>query len=98
MPAGKRAARKQDATADEVKRMGRYIVADPRICHGKPVFLGTRIMVDNVLELVAEGMPWDEIVHEWEGKVSREAIAEAVDLARQVFVHHAVDNEQRKAS
>jgi hypothetical protein len=27
------------------KRLGRYIVADPEICHGKPTFVGTRIMV-----------------------------------------------------
>ena len=25
--------------------MGRYIVADPRICHGKPTFRGTRVFV-----------------------------------------------------
>lgn len=31
------------------------IVADPHICHGKPTFLGTRIMVWQVLELLATG-------------------------------------------
>ncbi len=30
--------------------LSRYIVADPRICHGKPTFRGTRIMVADVLE------------------------------------------------
>jgi uncharacterized protein (DUF433 family) len=38
------------------KLIGRYIVADPAICHGKPTFRGTRIMVFQVLEMVAMGM------------------------------------------
>jgi uncharacterized protein (DUF433 family) len=59
------------------KRLGRYIVADPEICHGKPTFRGTRIMVWQVLEQIADGMSWDEIVREWRGTVSKEAIAEA---------------------
>ena len=32
-----------------------YIVADPRICHGKPIFAGTRIMVWQILEMLAAG-------------------------------------------
>jgi len=39
----------------KAKRFGRYIVAAPKICHGKLTFRGTRIMVSAVLELVAEG-------------------------------------------
>lgn len=33
--------------------VNRYIVADPNICHGKPTFKGTRIMVWQVLEMLA---------------------------------------------
>ncbi len=29
-----------------------YIVADPQICHGKPTFKGTRIMVWQILEML----------------------------------------------
>jgi uncharacterized protein (DUF433 family) len=32
------------------KLLGRYIVADPEICHRKPTFRGTRIMVSQVLK------------------------------------------------
>ncbi len=32
-----------------------YIVADPAICHGKPTFKGTRIMVWQILEMLKEG-------------------------------------------
>ena len=33
------------APPDTVKQIGRYIVAEPKICHGKLTFRGTRIMV-----------------------------------------------------
>ena len=63
------------------KMIGLYVVSDPEICHGKPTFRGTRIMVAHVLEQVAEGMDWESIVAEGRGSVSQEAIAEAVRLA-----------------
>jgi len=75
----------------ERKLLGRYMVADPEICHGKPTFLGTRIMVAQVLKQVAKGMPWDEITVEWRGSVTKEAIAEAVELAQRTFEDHAAE-------
>ena len=62
--------------------LGEHIVADPLICHGKPTFKGTRIMVWQVLDALARGETWDEIVAAWDGRVSREAIAETIRLAR----------------
>jgi uncharacterized protein (DUF433 family) len=73
--------------------LGRHIVADPEICHGKPTFVGTRVMVAQVLRQVAKGMDWDEISSQWHGRVSREDIAEAVKLASQAFV----DNSRKYA-
>jgi uncharacterized protein (DUF433 family) len=72
------------------KLLGRYLVADPEICHGKPTFVGTRVMVAQVLKQVAEGMPWDAITADWRGSVCKEAIAEAVELAQRTFEDHAV--------
>ena len=68
------------------KVLGRYIVADPEICHGKPTFVGTRILVTDVLEQVATGIAWEAIVDDWRGDVSKEAIAEAVRLAREALL------------
>jgi len=76
------------------KYLGRYIVADPEICHGKPTFLGTRIMVAQVLKQVAKGMPWETITGEWRGTVTKEAIAEAVALAQRTFEDHAAEYAQ----
>lgn len=73
---------------EERQILGRYIVADPKICHGKPTFRGTRIMVADVLEQVADGMAWESIAESWGNNISREAIAEAVFLARKAFLNH----------
>ena len=68
--------------------LGRYLVADPDICHGKPTFRGTRILVADVLEQVGAGLAWETIIEEWRGSITHEAIAEAVRLARQALLEH----------
>ena len=73
------------------KLLGSHIVADPKICHGKPTFVGTRIMVAQVLRQVAKGMTWSAITVEWRGAVSKDAIAEAVELAQRTFEDHAME-------
>ena len=72
----------------KTKALGRYIMADPDICHGEPTFRGTRILVADVLEQIANGMAWEAIIEEWHGKLTREAIAEAVRLAREALIAH----------
>jgi uncharacterized protein (DUF433 family) len=73
------------------KRAEQFIVSDPKVCHGKPTFRGTRLLVSDVLELVASGMDWDEIIKECRGSVSRRAIAEAIRFAGQAMVEHATE-------
>ena len=67
--------------------LGEYVVADPEICHGQLTFKGTRIMVKSVLFYVGQGKDWDWISQEYFGKVSGEAIAEAVKLASGASAH-----------
>ena len=68
--------------------LGEFVVVDPRICHGKPTFKGTRIMVWQVLEDVADGKSWDFISRvRWGGRVPVAAIAEAVRLAQHAFLN-----------
>ena len=71
------------------RALGRYIVADTEVCHGKPTFVGTRILVADVLEQVANGMAWEVIIDDWRGDISKEAIAEAVRLARDAWLTQA---------
>ncbi len=39
----------------------KYISVHPEICHGKPCFKGTRIMVSSVLEFLEAGESYAEI-------------------------------------
>ena len=78
----------------KAKQLGKYIVADPEICHGQLTFKGTRIFVKDVLEMVAEGMNWDEIIEEWRGSITKEAISEAVLLASESLTTRASIKKQ----
>ena len=62
------------------KQIGRYLVADPEICHGKLTFAGTRVLVRPVLAYIASGKTIDWVLSEWP-QLSREAITEAIHLA-----------------
>ncbi len=77
------------AKSKKARFLGRYVVIDPNVCHGEPTFRGTRVMVKHVLEQIIEGMSWGAIVQEWRGSVSKDAIAEAVQLASKAFLEHA---------
>ncbi len=72
----------------EAKSLGDYVVANPRVCHGQVTFRGTRIFVQDALEMVAEGMDWDKISWEWDGKVTKAAIAEAIMIAAEAMDTH----------
>src|SRR6266550_371477 len=61
--------------------LGEYVVADPLICHGKPTYKGTRIMVWQILEALADGESVNELVKAWGGRVSKAAVLETIRLA-----------------
>jgi uncharacterized protein (DUF433 family) len=63
------------------KKFGQHIVSDPEICGGEWTFKGTRILVRDVLHMIAKGWDWDRISKAYIAPLSREAIAEAVELA-----------------
>lgn len=75
--------------------LGRYIAADLRICHGQPTFCSTRVFVADVLEQVTNGLAWESIIEEWHGSITKEAIAEAVQLASRRELGRDRGNEQR---
>jgi uncharacterized protein (DUF433 family) len=56
----------------------RWIITDPAICHGKPVFKGTRILVSDIRELVAAGEFFEEIVKEYPS-LNKDMIKEALE-------------------
>src|SRR2546425_200072 len=75
---------------------GQYVIADPEICHGQLTFKGTRILVADVLYLLAKDWDWDRISAAYGGRLSREAIAEAIALARESLLERA--EKRRRAA
>jgi uncharacterized protein (DUF433 family) len=67
------------------------IVIDPNIHIGKPCIAGTRIPVESVLELVEEGIPFEEIIEKYYPGLTIEDIKAsvhyAVDVVRSEEIH-----------
>jgi uncharacterized protein (DUF433 family) len=66
--------------------LGEYVVRAPGVCGGRPTFKYTRIEVAGTLERLAAGENIDDIVAGYHGRVSREAIVEAIHLATTQFI------------
>lgn len=45
--------------------MSNRITIDPNVCHGKPTIRGSRLLVTTILELLAGGAPWSELLQEY---------------------------------
>jgi len=56
------------------------IVSDPGVCGGEPCIQGTRILVEVVLDNLAAGMTWDDLVDDLPG-LTRDDIAAALRFA-----------------
>lgn len=65
------------------------ISIDPNVCFGKPCIKGTRIWVSLILDFLAGGMTFEEIMEDYPG-LSREdilsAIAYGAEMARERIV------------
>jgi len=64
------------------------ITIDPAICSGKPVIRGTRIMVRNILGMVAGGYTIERILESYPD-LAREDVVSALEYAARV-----VDEDQ----
>ena len=65
-------------------KLSKYIVADPEVCHGKPVFENTRVLVSDVLELMAAGLSVEEVLEECPS-LTKDMVLDAPNYAAKVF-------------
>jgi len=67
------------------------IVVDPRLHFGKPCIAGTRIPVENVLELIQENIPFERIIESYYPDLEIEDIKAcdryATDMVRSEEIH-----------
>ena len=68
--------------------MKKYIVSNPKILSGKPVIVGTRIPVDQILFLLREGFTV-EYIHEQYPQISTATISGTVNEAAQFINKNA---------
>lgn len=61
--------------------MKNRIEVNPNIHFGKPCVAGTRIPVGNVLELVSEGIPFEEIINKYYPALEIEDIRACIQYA-----------------
>lgn len=66
--------------------LGNYVVRAPGVCGGRPTFKYTRIEITGAVERLAAGESIDEVVSGFRGRVSREAIADAVHLITNQYI------------
>ncbi len=64
------------------------IDVNPAVCSGKPVIRGTRIMVRNILGMIAGGYSTDKVIESYP-ELSREDVSAALEYAARV-----VDEDQ----
>lgn len=57
------------------KELLHRITLDPKVMVGKPVIKGTRLTVQNILELIADGVSFEDIIKEYKGLTKEDIIA-----------------------
>jgi uncharacterized protein (DUF433 family) len=68
------------------------IVVDPEVMTGKPIIKGTRLTVDHVIELLAEGWTTDQVIEEYPGVTTDDVgacLAYASELVKSEKVYPA---------
>jgi len=63
--------------------MNERVVIDFGVCHGKPCIRGTRIMVSNILNLLAHGANLDEVLRGYP-QLTRDDVFAALEYAEAI--------------
>ena len=70
--------------------IGKHLAADSRVCGGRLIFRGTRVLVADALELLAAGYTPEGLVGQYPGVLTAEAVREAVTLTRRGVIREIV--------
>ena len=66
--------------------IGKHLAADPRICGGRLIFRGTRILVSDAVELNEAGYSFEAIAGQYRGAITPQAVREALTFIRRGIV------------
>jgi uncharacterized protein (DUF433 family) len=71
--------------------IGKYLAVDTRVCGGRLIFKGTRIMVADAVELSEGGYSAEAIADQYYGIITTEAVTEALSLVRRGVVREVAE-------
>ncbi len=77
--------------------IGRHLATDSRVCQGRLIFKGTRILVSDALELLRAGLTPEQISQEYRGIVKPEAVREAQTLSNKGLVREVLPKTKAAA-
>ena len=77
--------------------IGKHLAIDTRVCGGRVIFKGTRIMVADAVELSEAGYAEEAIAQQYRGAITAEAVKEALKFVRQGIVKE-IDVRTRTAA
>lgn len=66
--------------------IGKHLAVDSRVCGGRLIFRGTRIMVADAVELADAGYSVEQIVEQFWKIITKEAVEEALKFVRKGIV------------
>jgi uncharacterized protein (DUF433 family) len=72
--------------------MNERIQIEPRICHGKPVIRGTRVLVSTILGALSGGDSMEVVLEDYPG-ISKEDVAAALEFGGRLSDYQTSDYE-----
>jgi uncharacterized protein (DUF433 family) len=66
--------------------LGRHVVRAIGVCGGEPVFKYTRIDILRVLGRLAAGETVDQLIEDYEGRITKEGIIEAAKIVEKIML------------
>jgi uncharacterized protein (DUF433 family) len=77
--------------------IGQYLATDTRVCGGRLIFKGTRVLVSDTLELLKAGFSPEQVSQEYGGAVIPEAVREALAFSRKGLVREVLPRTKTAA-
>jgi uncharacterized protein (DUF433 family) len=83
-----------DADWEDLLKIQNVVHRDPEIVSGTPVFIGTRVPVDNLFDYLQGGDTRDDFLDHFPS-VSRDQAIAALEIAREALAHAAYVRSDR---
>ena len=77
--------------------IGKYLAMDTRVCGGRLIFKGTRILVSDALELARAGYTPEAVAEQYRGAITSKAVRDAISLFRRGFVREVLPRTRTTA-